>query len=129
MKFSFFAKNTEELRKNLKNYLALIKQKQFLLLSGEIGSGKTTFVKILGSLLNVHENITSPSFNYMKIYPNLVHIDLYTFQGDIDEFEDYFENNIVAIEWPEKKELSFIHYIKVNITKRNDERKYDFEVV
>ncbi|SYV97985.1 ATP/GTP-binding protein, partial [Mycoplasmopsis edwardii] len=35
----------------------------------------------------------------MKTYDGLVHIDLYNYKGDIEEFEDYFDDNIIAIEW------------------------------
>ncbi|MGZ9755322.1 tRNA (adenosine(37)-N6)-threonylcarbamoyltransferase complex ATPase subunit type 1 TsaE [Mycoplasma sp. 246B] len=126
--YSFFANDLEQLKENIQTFLPIIKLKKYLLLSGELGAGKTTFVQVLGKLLGIKENITSPSFNYMKVYNGLVHIDLYTYKGDIDEFEDYFDDNIVAIEWPEKKNLLFDAYVKVDISFDNT-RKYKIEIV
>ncbi|MGZ9762209.1 tRNA (adenosine(37)-N6)-threonylcarbamoyltransferase complex ATPase subunit type 1 TsaE [Mycoplasma sp. 394] len=126
--YSFFANDLEQLKENIQTFLPIIKLKKYLLLSGELGAGKTTFVQVLGKLLGIKENITSPSFNYMKVYNGLVHIDLYIYKGDIDEFEDYFDDNIVAIEWPEKKNLLFDAYVKVDISFDNT-RKYKIEIV
>ncbi|MCX6806745.1 MAG: tRNA (adenosine(37)-N6)-threonylcarbamoyltransferase complex ATPase subunit type 1 TsaE [Candidatus Berkelbacteria bacterium] len=85
-------------------------------LSGDLGSGKTTFAKGLAKGLGIKETITSPTFVLVKIYPltsslkplSLVHIDLYRLKNikDIKELglEDYLkkQNYICVIEWPEK---------------------------
>ncbi|WP_033161058.1 tRNA (adenosine(37)-N6)-threonylcarbamoyltransferase complex ATPase subunit type 1 TsaE [[Mycoplasma] collis] len=83
---------------------------QFLLLSGELGAGKTTLVKKIAERLNINETVNSPTFNLMKIYSNLVHIDAYKLKGTLEEFEDYFDNKKVIVEWAEN--ISFNNYAK-----------------
>lgn len=127
--YKFKCNNLICLEKELSKLLSLIKEKQNLLLNGDLGSGKTTLVKVLGKLLGIKEVITSPSFNYMKVYDGLVHIDLYNYKGDLDEFEDYFEDNIIAIEWSNLKKLSLKNFISVNIYYQNNERLYEVQWV
>ena len=77
-------------------------------LNGDLGSGKTMFVKGFASSLGINENITSPTFNIVKEYEScemkLNHMDVYR----IDEtdqsidFDDYFNQDAVTIiEWSE----------------------------
>ncbi|UUM20455.1 tRNA (adenosine(37)-N6)-threonylcarbamoyltransferase complex ATPase subunit type 1 TsaE [Mycoplasma sp. 2045] len=106
----------------------LFKEKQFLLLSGDLGAGKTTFTKLLGKKIGIKEKITSPSFSYMKDYDGLIHIDLYNFKSSIYEFEDYFDDNLVVIEWANLENLDFTHYVKINAYINEDE-KHVFEIV
>ena len=75
-------------------------------LNGELGSGKTVFVKGFAGSLGIKDNITSPTFNIVKEYENgelpLYHMDVYRLE-DTDEtigFNDYFNGNgITIIEW------------------------------
>ena len=77
-------------------------------LDGELGSGKTVFVKGFAKSLGITENITSPTFNIVKEYENgempLNHMDVYRLE-DTDEtigFNDYFMSESVSIiEWSE----------------------------
>ncbi|MEE3928525.1 tRNA (adenosine(37)-N6)-threonylcarbamoyltransferase complex ATPase subunit type 1 TsaE [Mycoplasmopsis ciconiae] len=94
-----------------------LKNKKFLLLNGDLGAGKTTLVKEIAKLLEIQEKITSPSFNYMKMYDDkLIHIDMYNYKGDLDEFEAYFDDvKVVAIEWANKCRYDFDQYISVDI--------------
>lgn len=77
-------------------------------LDGDLGSGKTTFVKAFAASMEINENITSPTFNIIKEYNSgelpLYHMDVYRINendGDIG-IEDYFYNNgITIIEWSE----------------------------
>jgi tRNA threonylcarbamoyladenosine biosynthesis protein TsaE len=81
-------------------------------LSGELGSGKTEFVKGLASGLGVNRcyQVSSPSFVLINEYPGripLFHLDLYRLSGrkDLDEMglEEYFYGQgVTAIEWAEK---------------------------
>ena len=76
-------------------------------LKGELGSGKTVFVKGFAQSLGIDENITSPTFNIVKEYTNgempLYHMDVYRLEnGDDGTFglTDYFtKNGICLIEW------------------------------
>ena len=77
-------------------------------LDGELGSGKTLFVKGFAKSLGIEENITSPTFNIVKEYQSgempLYHMDVYRLE-DGDEsigFDDYFKSEgICIIEWAE----------------------------
>ena len=107
---------TKELAKNFSNYLT---GGEVIFLYGEIGVGKTTFIKYLINQFQIKEKIqttevTSPTFNLLNEYEvdDLIikHYDLFRLK---DEFEvknlDLFDKNqstITLIEWPEliKKE-------------------------
>lgn len=75
-------------------------------LDGELGSGKTVFVKGFAKSLGITENITSPTFNIVKEYESgemlLNHMDVYRLE-DSDAtigFNDYFQSEgITIIEW------------------------------
>lgn len=77
-------------------------------LDGELGSGKTVFVKGFAKSLGITENITSPTFNIVKEYESgemkLNHMDVYRIE-DTDEtiaFNDYFKGDgVTIIEWSE----------------------------
>ena len=77
-------------------------------LDGELGRGKTVFVKGFAKSLGITENITSPTFNIVKEYNNgempLNHMDVYRLE-ESDEtiaFNDYFNgNSVTIIEWSE----------------------------
>ena len=80
-------------------------------LIGDVGAGKTTFVRGLAKGLGVKEPITSPSFTISKSYPlknggSLVHYDFYRLSDPglmIDDLEENLKDpkNIVIIEWGE----------------------------
>ena len=75
-------------------------------LDGELGSGKTVFVKGFAKSLGIEDNITSPTFNIVKEYNTgeipLYHMDVYRLE-DTDEdigFADYFGSDAISIvEW------------------------------
>ncbi|CAN5223685.1 tRNA (adenosine(37)-N6)-threonylcarbamoyltransferase complex ATPase subunit type 1 TsaE [soil metagenome] len=76
--------------------------------SGELGSGKTTFVRGACRELGVSSPVTSPTFTIGHRYrglPDVSHLDLYRFSGvspaEWGDLEPYFENAIVFVEWPE----------------------------
>ena len=79
-----------------------------LLLTGDLGAGKTTLVRGIARGLNIKDVVQSPTFNIMKIYFNgtkpLIHIDAYRL-ADIDTdigLDEYigYETGITVIEWP-----------------------------
>ncbi|MFW6152636.1 MAG: tRNA (adenosine(37)-N6)-threonylcarbamoyltransferase complex ATPase subunit type 1 TsaE [Verrucomicrobiota bacterium] len=81
-------------------------------LHGNLGSGKTCFVKGLARALGINRPVTSPTFTLINEYPAetpLYHIDLYRLNSPEDafslEFERYLETpGVIAIEWAEKAE-------------------------
>ncbi len=80
-----------------------------ILISGDVGAGKTTLVKEFCKLIGVKENVNSPTYTLINQYKCnskiVVHIDLYRVNNLIEINElglfDYLENNLVIIEWPE----------------------------
>jgi tRNA threonylcarbamoyladenosine biosynthesis protein TsaE len=77
--------------------------------SGELGSGKTTFVRGACRALGVEVPVTSPTFTIGHRYPaepvDVSHLDLYRFEGfsaaEWGDLEPYFDDAICFIEWPE----------------------------
>src|SRR5436305_10443973 len=77
--------------------------------AGELGSGKTTFVRGACGALGVREQVTSPTYTighrYHGSLAEVSHLDLYRFQGvsaaEWGDLEPYFENAIAFVEWPE----------------------------
>lgn len=77
-------------------------------LDGELGSGKTVFVKGFANALGIEENITSPTFNLVKEYINgelpLYHMDMYRVEDNTENigYEEYFnKEGVCIIEWSE----------------------------
>ena len=99
------SKNVEQTY-NLASKLAKhIKGGDIILLNGDLGAGKTTFVKGFAKEIGVKIPVTSPTFNLLKTYETdkytLVHVDAYRLEGgSFDELYDYAnEDNVIFIEW------------------------------
>ena len=76
--------------------------------SGELGSGKTTFVRGACRALGITSPVTSPTFTIGHRYPgdpDVSHLDLFRFQGlspaEWGDLEPYFEHAVCFVEWPE----------------------------
>jgi tRNA threonylcarbamoyladenosine biosynthesis protein TsaE len=76
--------------------------------AGELGTGKTTFVRGAARALGVEAPVTSPTYTIGHVYDGRVrvsHLDLYRFDGMADaewgDLEPYFEDAVVFVEWPE----------------------------
>ena len=79
--------------------------------SGELGSGKTTFVRGACRALGIEVPVTSPTFTVGHRYagnPDVSHLDLFRFQGfspaEWGDVEPYFADAICFVEWPEAGE-------------------------
>jgi tRNA threonylcarbamoyladenosine biosynthesis protein TsaE len=79
-----------------------------VLVAGELGAGKTTFVRGACRALGVTGPVTSPTFTIGHVYAGRVpvsHLDLYRFQGMTEsewgDLELYFDEAIVFVEWPD----------------------------
>ena len=103
-----------------------------LTFSGDLGAGKTTFVRGLAEGLGIKEVVQSPTFNIMKIYLKgnrpLIHIDAYRL-ADIDTdigLDEYigYETGITVIEWPMYiKKLIPDYSIEVEISNIGDDNR------
>lgn len=116
------AHNLEELVEIAKNFLENIEptasRATIIGLHGDLGSGKTAFVKVSAVLLGVAENVTSPTFLIEKKYrlpqkagggyfKQLIHIDAYRLSSGSDLLKLDWQNivsdplNLIVVEWPE----------------------------
>jgi len=100
------AQETEALAAEL---AATLRPGDVVLVSGELGAGKTTFVRGACGALGVRERVTSPTYTIGHRYHGegveISHLDLYRFQGvspaEWGDLEPYFEDAIAFVEWPE----------------------------
>ncbi len=101
-----------------------------IVLTGELGSGKTKFTEGFLSFFGLEEEISSPTFNIVNEYSansvNIYHFDVYRL-SDTEEFyaiggEEYFERGICLIEWGELVEEALpFEYIHISFEKPEDE--------
>jgi len=124
--------DTYKLANDLAN---LIKGGDTILLNGDLGAGKTTFVKGFAKAKGVKENVTSPTFTLLKTYQTLdyqiVHVDAYRLDNELfEELDDYIGNDtVIFIEWSEHMINSlFKEYLAINI-KYIDETTREYELV
>lgn len=124
--------NSEEETKVIgKNFAKDLKQGDVIVLSGDLGSGKTKFTEGVLQYWGLENEISSPTFNIVNEYKNenisIYHFDVYRLE-DEDEFyaiggEEYFEKGICLIEWGEMiKSALPKSYIQISFTRNsNDE--------
>jgi len=130
-------KETKELIKEILDISPSLDKATVFVLEGDLGAGKTTFVKGLEDILNIE--ITSPTFNIIKRYDidykgfkNLYHIDFYRVDSvrgldceDILKIKD----NLIFIEWGSniKESIpSYARWIYFNYLDK-DKRKISYE--
>jgi tRNA threonylcarbamoyladenosine biosynthesis protein TsaE len=139
-KYEKICKNIDDTKELAVRFARLIeKDGCFINLYGEIGAGKTAFVKLVADAIGVTEKVTSPSFVILNEYHSanipIYHFDLYRLENEgvktiTDELREYSEGRrITFVEWAEfsQNEIPFNH-IKINVTyEDNEDRKYSFE--
>ncbi len=111
-----------------------------IILDGNMGAGKTHFVKGILQAHNYTKEVISPTFNIANFYRteavSVLHIDLYRIDG-IEEFDDlgiteYFDSSIVFMEWGKKIADNFTEYMLISIEHDKNEdnkRKIVFSAV
>ena len=136
-------KNLDDTRALAYKFAELVKNDGcFINLFGEIGAGKTAFVKLTAEALGVKEKVTSPSFVILNEYHSasipVYHFDLYRLENTgvksiADELREYSEGrNITFVEWAEfsQGEIPFKR-IEINVTydDNDDSRIYEFNSI
>lgn len=108
MNYKYTSRNEDDTIKLAQNLESEKFPNMVICLDGELGSGKTVFVKGFASALGINDNITSPTFNLVKEYVSgempLFHMDMYRIEDDQNNIgiEDYFmKNGVTIIEWAE----------------------------
>lgn len=124
-----------------KKFAKLLRGGEVVLLSGDLGAGKTTFTRCVLKALGVKGEVTSPTFTIMREYAtkkfNIYHFDMYRISNsdEVREFglEDYIysgdKRSIVFIEWAENiMDMLNRKFIKINISLNGgDGRKFEIE--
>lgn len=106
MDFKYISKNINDTLTIAENIESEKFENMVICLDGELGSGKTVFVKGFAKALGIEDNITSPTFNIIKEYNNgelpLFHMDVYRLdeiEEDIGIKDYYNKGGITIIEW------------------------------
>lgn len=130
---SLICKNENETREFAKNLASILKKGDVIVLSGELGAGKTKFVEGILEHFNLQEEISSPTFTIVNEYKNdeinIYHFDLYRL-SDIYEFEniggeEYFNKGICIFEWGELiEDILPNEYIKIKFERIGNEDNY-----
>ena len=129
--FNYISHNENETKKIASSLASKLKHGDIIVLSGDLGSGKTKFTEGFLSYWNLDNEISSPTFTivneYIKNDTNIYHFDVYRL-NDLDEFyaiggTEYFVNGICVIEWGELIEDALPqNYIKITFSKdENDD--------
>ena len=138
----FISNSEQDTLQFARKYAKNLKPGQILGLVGELGAGKTLFTKGLADGLGINQNISSPTFNLMRLYEinnpkinkkikRFCHIDAYRVKNEYEVInvgvEDYMGQNdsVTVIEWADKiKNIlpSRVIYINFEI-KDNTQRK------
>lgn len=132
-------KNLEDTKDLAKKFAKLVEEKGcFVNLYGEIGAGKTAFVKEVAKEIGIEEKVTSPTFVILNEYHGgklpMYHFDLYRLENEgvktiMDELREYSEGKqLTFVEWAEFSQNKFpFNHVKINVTyEDNDDRKYTF---
>jgi len=107
-----FIESPESIDKPAREFLKILGNRKVVAFYGEMGAGKTTFIKALCSALNVIDGVSSPTFALVYEYHTtddslVYHFDFYRINNPSELFdlgyEDYFySGHYCFIEWPEK---------------------------
>ena len=139
MNFSFIIKNENELDEIAQQLLKKYNLKIFLFY-GEMGVGKTRFIKSLCKGLDVLDVVSSPTFSIVNQYLNknndfIYHFDFYRTNNKEEIFDIGYEEYIYSssycfIEWPEKIEsLLPNNYIKIEMILDGNNRKINIKEI
>ena len=124
--YNFVSKSEKDTTEFAKDLASKLKTGDTIVLTGELGSGKTKFTEGFLEYFNLQDEISSPTFTIVNEYNakdvNIYHFDVYRL-SDTDEFyaiggEEYFEKGICLIEWGEIIEDALPkEYIHITIDK------------
>ena len=133
--YIFNSKSENDTLSFAKKFASKLNKKDVIVLSGDLGSGKTKFTEGILSFFGLENEISSPTFtivneylkkdnNTNKVIP-IYHFDVYRLE-DSSEFyaiggEEYFEKGICIIEWGELIEDALPKkYIKINFSRNSE---------
>ncbi|MFG2779182.1 tRNA (adenosine(37)-N6)-threonylcarbamoyltransferase complex ATPase subunit type 1 TsaE [Streptomyces prunicolor] len=111
---SITVNSPEQMRELGRRLAKLLRAGDLVMLTGELGAGKTTLTRGLGEGLGVRGAVTSPTFVIARVHPSLgggpplVHVDAYRLGGGLDDMEDLdldvsLPESVIVVEWGEGK--------------------------
>lgn len=129
----FVSKSENDTIEFANNLASLLKNGNIIVLSGDLGSGKTKFTQGVLKHFGLEDEISSPTFTIVNEYhkddTNIYHFDVYRL-ADSDEFyaiggDEYLNNGICIIEWGEIiEDILPKDYIKISFTKDVNNENY-----
>ena len=135
LKYRCISKSKEETQALAAKIVRLLKPGSVVLLTGDLGAGKTTFVGGALKELGYKDHVVSPTFNILKCYfevkPNVFHIDAYRLEDHKTDIglEEFLEGDGVSfVEWPKFiKEILPPETLTIKISRISDnERSFEF---
>ena len=128
--YIFNSKSEDDTLSFAKKFASKLNKKDVIVLSGDLGSGKTKFTEGILSFFGLENEISSPTFTIVNEYSKddikIYHFDVYRLE-DSSEFYDiggdeYYENGICIIEWGEIIEDALPNdYIKIDFSRNLDD--------
>lgn len=129
----FISNSAQETVQFATEYAKTLKAGDVVLLDGDMGAGKTVFVKGVALALGIEEEVLSPTYTYMNEYDGkLYHYDCYRFtcgeQAEALGLADYFYGNgICVIEWAQNISSILPKKVKVVKIKKIGENQREIE--
>lgn len=112
----------------------LLQSRDIIVLSGDLGAGKTTLTKGIAKGLEISQMIKSPTYTIVREYEGrlpLYHLDVYRIGDDPDsiDLDDFlYGDGVTIIEWGELLDVDLLDdYLSVTISHHGDGRKLEFE--
>ena len=107
--YKFISKSELDTKAFAKKFASTLKQNHVIVLTGELGSGKTKFVEGFLEHFGLENEISSPTFTIVNEYKkdeiNIYHFDVYRLEDSSEFYEiggdEYFSSGICLIEWGE----------------------------
>ena len=102
----------QEIETTAREFLTAVKDYKIFALHGNLGAGKTTFIRAVCNVLRVKDHVTSPTFNIIHTYQAdngkiIYHLDLYRVKDSAEAVnagveECLYSGELCFVEWPEK---------------------------
>lgn len=133
MRKEYISKSEKDTINFASQFASQLQLGNIIILSGDLGAGKTKFTQGILKYFNLENEISSPTFTIVNEYTDstipIYHFDVYRL-ADIEEFyaiggEEYFSKGICIIEWGELLEnILPADYIKITINKDLENENY-----
>lgn len=128
--YIFNSKSENDTLNFAKKFASKLNKKDVIVLSGDLGSGKTKFTEGILSFFGLENEISSPTFTIVNEYSKddikIYHFDVYRLEDSSEFYEiggdEYYENGICIIEWGEIIEDALPNdYIKIDFSRNLDD--------